>query len=110
MAGSIVSSQLQEESQSCSFRNSWYTVHEMMVFSSVVLRRLIKAEHRLIKITEEHHLTCHLTHGKSKDWRKCWNPVCVEARKVLGEEVTKALIYRHEAQRLAKRNKKKKKK
>jgi hypothetical protein len=60
--------------------------------SSVIVRKLISAEYKLIQLTIELHLAKHTSRGKRRDWRSCWNPICVEARRVLGEDIPNSQV------------------
>jgi hypothetical protein len=72
--------------------------------SSVLIRKLISAEYKLIQLTIELHLAKHIGNGKRRDWRSCWNPICVEARRVLGEDIPNNLVEEHIKQRIKRRN------
>jgi len=65
----------------------------------VIAKRLKEAEDKLIEITTEHHRSAHKSHGKPRDWRKCWNPLCLEVRIVLGEEISPRKIKRNDYER-----------
>ena len=65
----------------------------------VIAKRLREAENKLRVITIEHHLSAHRGHGKPRDWLKCWNPLCIEARIALGEEIDLTKVKRNDYER-----------
>lgn len=73
-------------------------------------RRLVAAELKLAQITSEHHLASHMAPGKKKDWTKCWNPICREARLAMGDAIDKYVTTSHFAERKRKNEKRKAKK
>lgn len=77
---------------------------QVKILPSLLLKKLVNAEFKLVQLTEEHHLSSHMSAGKKKDWQKCWHPHCVEARVALGDDIKQYQINKASIEAREKRN------